>query len=125
MKPNIFLFDLPKNGKTICYVEKKSSYIRQFSRIRQTRKCLLSRRNGKRQPANVKNAGKIIVTWSLLPFAFHVNVIPNFSIISAFLSEFLRFYADLHFTGYPVVSLDLRYLARFVEFLQSLSNKLL
>ena len=44
------------------------------------RKCLLSRRNGKRQPANAKNSGKIMVPWSLLLYTFHVNVMLNFSI---------------------------------------------
>ena len=31
---------------------------------------LLSRGNGKRQPANVENGGKIMATWSLSPFRF-------------------------------------------------------
>ena len=35
------------------------------------RKYLLSRRNGKRQPANAKNGGKIMATWSL--FAVRVS----------------------------------------------------
>ena len=33
----------------------------------------------KRQPANAKNGGKIMVTWSFLPFKFHVNMMQNFS----------------------------------------------
>ena len=55
--------------QTTSYVEENE---KKISRMRQTRKCLLSLRNGKRQPANVENGGKIMVTWSLLPFAAHV-----------------------------------------------------
>ena len=30
-----------------------------------------------RQPANIENGGKVMVTWSLLPFSFYVNVMLN------------------------------------------------
>ena len=65
----VFFFFFPQ---TISYVEENGKNI---SRIRQTRqkKSQFSRRDGKRQPANVENGGKIMVTWSLLPFAFHVK----------------------------------------------------
>ena len=60
------------------FFPQKTSYVEEnFTYIRQTRKCLLSPRIGKRQPAKVENGGKIMVTWSLLPFAFHVNVMPR------------------------------------------------
>lgn len=45
----------------------------------QTRSSLLSRRNGTAHTANVKKSGNIVVTWSLLPFTFHVNEVPNLS----------------------------------------------
>ena len=49
-------------------------------RTRQKRNRLLSRRNGKVQLANVKIGGEHKVTWSLLPFTFHVNAVLNISI---------------------------------------------
>ena len=76
MKPYFSSFAILKNGfgyyfpQTLSYVEKKNK--KKISRIRQTPKCLLLRRNGKLQPGNVENDGKFMVTWSLLPFAFHV-----------------------------------------------------
>ena len=46
---------------------------------------LLCRKKKKREesfthPANVKNGGKIMVTWSLLPVAFPIDVMLNLSI---------------------------------------------
>lgn len=41
---------------------------------------LLSRRNGKAQPANMKKWRENKVTWSLFPFTFHVSVVLNLSI---------------------------------------------
>ena len=56
--------------QTTSYVEENFTYTANG-------KYVLSRRNGKRQPANVENGGKIMVTWSLLPFSFYVNVMLN------------------------------------------------
>ena len=83
MKFSFSLFDLPDYGFVVLFFHmqlvmwKKNE--KKIPRIRQTRKCQLSRRNGKRQSANAKNGGKIMVTWSLLPFAFPVNVMLNLS----------------------------------------------
>ena len=56
-------------------------------RPQKTRNRLLSRRNGKVQPANVKKWRKNTVTWSLLPFTFHVKAVLNLSIIKNSLSH--------------------------------------
>ena len=56
-------------------------------RPQKTRNRLLSRRNGKVQPANVKKWRKNTVTWSLLPFTFHVKAVLNLSIIKNSLSQ--------------------------------------
>ena len=76
MKPNFSSFGIPENGFGGTFFRKKKRE-ENFTVIRRERKWLLSRRNGKRQPANVENGGEIMVTWSLLPFAFQVNVILN------------------------------------------------
>ena len=54
-----------------------TSYVEEHFTYTATRKYALSRRNGKRQPANVENGGKLMVTWSLLMLAFYVNVMLN------------------------------------------------
>ena len=73
MKPNFSSFHIPDNDFGYFFFSQTTSYVEEtFSRIRQTGKCLLSRRNGKLQQANVENGGKIMVTWSLFPFAFYV-----------------------------------------------------
>ena len=58
-------------------ITKKEEILVQFSRRRQMRN---SCRNGNQQSANVKNGGKIVFTWSFLPFAFHVYTMLNLSI---------------------------------------------
>ena len=66
MKPNFSSFGLSENGSVEIFFPQTTSYVeeneKEFSSLRITRKCLLSRRNGKRQPANVANGGKIMVT---------------------------------------------------------------
>ena len=79
MKPNFSFFGIPENGLGVLFFRKQLHMDKEIQRIRQTQKCLLSRGNGKRQPAKVENGGKIMVTSSLLPFTFHVNVMPNLS----------------------------------------------
>ena len=70
MKPTFSSLGIPENGLGVLFSPQITSYIeenkKKISRIRQTRKCLLSRTNGKQQPTNVENGGKIMVTWSLL-----------------------------------------------------------
>ena len=67
--------------QTTFYVEEHFTYTA-------TGKYALSCRNGKRQPANVENGRKIMVTWSLLPFSFHVNALTREIL---FLLAFSRF----------------------------------
>lgn len=53
--------------------------VKKILRMQQTQNKLLSRRNGKAQPANLKNGGKNKVTWSLLLLTFHLNTMLNLS----------------------------------------------
>ena len=77
MKLNFSLFDLSANDfgvlffQTTYYVEEKLD--KNSTYTANAKMPILSSRNGKRRPANAKNGGKIVVIWSLLPFAFHVK----------------------------------------------------
>ena len=51
--------------------KKMTKYLRSSHVDGKRENSLFSRRNGNQQPANAKNGGKIVVTWSFLPFAFH------------------------------------------------------
>ena len=53
---------------TYMYKKKGRNTYVVLVRRRQTQNGLFSRGNGNRQPANAKNGGKIVVTWSFLPF---------------------------------------------------------
>ena len=80
LQPWNLIFLLGNIGKWFrgTFLPQTTSYVEENEKknwsLRQTRKSPLSRRNGKRQPANVENGGKTMVTWSLWPFAFHVNM---------------------------------------------------
>ena len=84
MKPNFSLFDLPENGirvffpQTACCEKEKNE--KKIPLLRQKRKYLHSRVNGKRLPAKTQNGGKSwSCAWWLLSFAFRVNVKLSFS----------------------------------------------
>ena len=61
-------------GKATCYVEEKREEDSTY-----TANVKMPTYKWKRQPENAKNGGKIMVTWSLLPCAFHLNVMMNLS----------------------------------------------
>ena len=61
---------------TYMYKKKRKKYLRS-SHI--DGKCEIPVFTKKRQKANAKNGGKIVVTWSFLSFAFHVYTMQNLS----------------------------------------------
>ena len=72
IKPNFSSLDIPENG--FGYFFPANNFL--CGKNTRTKFHVYGKRENayQRQPANVKNGGKIMVTWSLLPFAFHVNV---------------------------------------------------
>ena len=71
------LYALQSSGNQLLTLWEKK--VKKTFRTPKTRNSLLSRRNGKAQPANVKKGGKNKVMWSLLPSTFHVNAVLNLS----------------------------------------------
>lgn len=76
MKPYFSSLDIPENGLGVLFFRKQRKRRRKREDIlTYTATAKMPSFTYKLPPANVENGGNIVVTWSLLPFAFHEKML--------------------------------------------------